>query len=155
MSEKIEFFSAILLVSKDAKRLATFYRDVLGIALEEEKHGDTLTHYGCELGDLHFAIHPAGNFEGSGCEPGAVRLAFNVFDMNAFEERVTSRGVELVYPPKDVGFATMTALQDPDGNFVEFTQLSDGWFNHLKSRRNEGVDVINRWERKQAQTRRS
>jgi len=42
--EKIEFLSAVLIVSSDPKRLATFYRDVVGIPLEAEEHDDTLPH---------------------------------------------------------------------------------------------------------------
>ena len=58
-NEKIEFVSAILLVSRHPERLAAFYRDIVGLPLEDEQHGETAAHYGCELGDLHFAIHPA------------------------------------------------------------------------------------------------
>ena len=114
--------------------------------IKEEQHGDTHTHYGCELGDLHFAIHPTSNFGEEACGTGAVKLAFTVFDMDGFVERMAAKGVDLLYPPKNVGFAMMTAIRDPDGNLIEFTQLSDGWFKHLKKRRNEGVDVIERWE---------
>lgn len=39
--EKLEFLSAVLLVSKDAKRLAAFYRDVLNVPLEDDNSGDT------------------------------------------------------------------------------------------------------------------
>ena len=54
MSERIEFLSAVLLVSRDAGRLAAFYRDVLGVPLAEEQHNDNQLHWGCTLGDLHF-----------------------------------------------------------------------------------------------------
>jgi predicted enzyme related to lactoylglutathione lyase len=148
MSEKIEFLSAVLLVSKNPERLANFYRDVVGLPLEDEEHGQTEKHYGCELGDLHFAIHPISNFEGTGYGTGSVKLAFTVFDMNAFVERVKSKGFQLAYEPKDTGFAKMTALTDPDGNDIEFTQLSDRWFQHLESRKKQGVDVVSRWQAK-------
>ncbi len=148
MSEKIEFLSAVLLVSEKPEKLATFYRDIIGLPLEDEEHGETEKHYGCELGDLHFAIHPTANFEGSGTGTGAVKLAFTVFDMKAFVEKIQSKGVELVYPPKDTGFSIMTALCDPDGNYIEFTQLSDRWFQHLQQRRQKGIDVVTRWESK-------
>lgn len=148
MSEKIEFLSAVLLVSEKPEKLATFYRDIIGLPLEDEEHGETEKHYGCELGDLHFAIHPTANFEGSGTGTGAVKLAFTVFDMKAFVEKIQSKGVELVYPPKDTGFSIMTALRDPDGNYIEFTQLSDRWFQHLQQRRQKGIDVVTRWESK-------
>lgn len=142
---KVEFLSAALLISKDASRLATFYRDVIGLPLEDEKHGDTELHYGCELGDLHFAIHPLENFKDSEYGVGSVKLAFTVFDMNEFVKRVESKGFKLAYPPKDTGFAKMTAIVDPDGNYVEFTELSNRWFGHLSNRRNQGHDVIQRW----------
>lgn len=143
---KIEFLSAALLISKDAKRLADFYREVIGVPLEDEKHGETDLHYGCELGDLHFAIHPLENFKGTGHGTGSVKLAFTVFDMNSFVERVKSRGVKLEYEPKNLGFANMTALYDPDGNYLEFTELSDRWFKHLENQRSSGFDVIERWK---------
>ncbi len=147
MSEKIEFLSAVLLVSKNPERLAIFYRDVIGLPLEDEEHGETEKHYGCELGDLHFAIHPVSNFEGTAHGgTGSVKLAFTVFDMNSFVERLKSNGVQIAYEPKDTGFAMMTALTDPDGNYVEFTQLSDRWFKHLEGRRNRGIDVVKRWQ---------
>ncbi len=118
----------------------------MGLPLESEQHGETDKHYGSELGDLHFAIHPLSNFDGSGIGTGAVKLAFTVFDMNAFVEKLKSKGITLEYPPKDTGFSLMTALKDPDGNYIEFTQLSDRWFKHLQKRREKGFDVITRWE---------
>ena len=145
MSEKIEFLSAVLLVSKNPAQLAAFYRDVVGLPLEDEDHGKMDKHYGCELGDLHFAIHPVSNFEGTATGVGAVKLAFTVFDMKAFVEKVQSKGAKLEYPPKDTGFSLMTALYDPDGNYIEFTQLSDRWFKHLQNRREKGIDVVSRW----------
>ena len=146
MSEKIEFLSAILLVSKDPERLASFYKDVIGLPIEVEEHGETDKHYGCELGDLHFAIHPTSNFEGTGYGTGSIKLAFTVFDMNTFVEKVKSNGYTIAYEPKDTGFAKMTALTDPDGNYIEFTQLSDRWFKHLENRRGKGFDVVARWQ---------
>jgi catechol 2,3-dioxygenase-like lactoylglutathione lyase family enzyme len=143
----IEFFSAVLLVSKDPDRLAKFYRDVLGIALEDEQHGDLKKHYGCTMGDLHFAIHPVENFDDPSAGVGSVKLAFTVFDMKAFVNRLRDHGVQPLYPPKDAGFALMTAVRDPDGNLLEFTQLGDAWFRHLAQRRRDGHDVLRKMDR--------
>ncbi len=143
--ETIEFLSAVLLVSSDAERLMRFYRDDIGLPLEREQHGPTHVHWGCELGDLHFAIHPTTNFGDADPGVGAMKLAFTVFDIEAFVARLEARGVALRYPPQDRGFAIMTAVTDPDGNEVEFTQLSEGWFSHLARRRAEGIDIIHRW----------
>ena len=56
---KINYLSAVLVVSKDAAKLANFYKNVLKVPLVDEQHDDEPLHYGCELGDIHFAIHPA------------------------------------------------------------------------------------------------
>jgi catechol 2,3-dioxygenase-like lactoylglutathione lyase family enzyme len=141
-----QFFSAVLLVSRNPERLAKFYSDVLGIPLEEEEHDDTAKHYGCELGDLHFAIHPVENFS-SQTEPGvgSVKLAFEIFDMEGFLDHLRKHDLAPLYPPKPLGTSLIIALRDPDGNEIEFTQLSAGWFKHLERRREDGHDILQRW----------
>lgn len=117
--------------------------------LEDEQHGDTLKHYGCELGDLHFAIHPAENFKDENYGVGSVKLAFDVFDIEAFVKQLASHDIKPLYPPRKVGPMLITAIKDPDGNLVEFTQLGEGWYKHLEKRRSQGHDIINRWRAKQ------
>jgi hypothetical protein len=39
---KVEFLSAVLLASTNHDRLAAFYRDVIGVPLEEEEHGPSV-----------------------------------------------------------------------------------------------------------------
>jgi len=144
--EQIEFLSAVLIVSENPARLAQFYCEVVGIPLKDEAHGTSLPHYGCNLGDTHFAIHPVGTFPDGRYGVGAVKLALNVFDINALVERMKSKDVKLLYPPHDTGFFISTAINDPDGNFIEFTQMSDDWFNLLAERHRSGQDVVSRWK---------
>jgi catechol 2,3-dioxygenase-like lactoylglutathione lyase family enzyme len=144
------FLSAVLVVSKDAKALADFYKNILGVPLEEEKHGSTDLHYGCELGDLHFAIHPLENFGGQEVRPGSIKLAFEVFDIEAFVEEMKNKKVPLLYAPKDVGFMKITAVSDPDGNTVEITQLGPRWYAHLEKRRASGQCLIERFKTQKA-----
>lgn len=146
MSETIEFMSAVLIASENPERLAKFYKEVIGLPLEEEQHGQTDKHYGCGLGDLHFAIHPVSNFKGINARTGCVKLAFNVFHMEKFVSRVESHGAKLEYPPADRGFALMTSIADPDGNLIEITQLSNRWMNHLSDRKEKGIDIVARWK---------
>ena len=54
----VNYFSAVLITSSEPDKLYDFYKNKLKFPLEPEQHGDTKKHYGCELGDLHFAIHP-------------------------------------------------------------------------------------------------
>ena len=147
MREQIDFISGILLVSKNPARLASFYRDAVGLALDQEQHGDTLPHWGCDLGDIHFAIHPIEDFPDQKHGVGAVKLAFNVFDIQEVAREFATRGIDLLYPVRDTGFFLSTAVMDPDGNFVEFTQMSDPWFGHLTERRADGHDVVERWKK--------
>jgi catechol 2,3-dioxygenase-like lactoylglutathione lyase family enzyme len=143
--EPIEFLSAVLLVSGDPKRLAEFYPDVIGVPLREEQHGDAPPHWGCTLGDIHFAIHPVETFPDKQSGTGSVKLAFTVFDIQALVRRLEEDAVPVLYPPRDTGFFWSTAVLDPDGNLVEFTELHDQWFEHLETRRAEGADVVARW----------
>ena len=143
--EPIEFLSAVLIVSEDPARLAAFYRDVVGVPLKDEIHGDAPPHYGCTLGDIHFAIHPVATFADPRHGVGAIKLAFTVFDIEATLARLKEHGVEPLYPPHDTGFFISTAINDPDGNFIEFTQLCDEWFKSLETSRASGSDVVARW----------
>ena len=143
--EPIEFLSAVLIVSENPQRLADFYRDVVGVPLEAERHGSSLPHWGCTLGDIHFAIHPVATFPDGRSGVGSVKLAFTVFDIRALAKRLEESGVTLLYAPRDTGFFWSTAIQDPDGNLIEFTQLRDEWFTSLEARRREGADVVTRW----------
>ena len=146
MMEQIEFLSAVLIVSENPARLAEFYRDVVGVPLQDEAHGTSLPHYGCNLGDTHFAIHPVQTFPDRRHGVGAVKIALSVFDLNAVVERMKSKGVKLLYPPHDTGFFLTTAINDPDGNYIEFTQMCDDWFRLLEERRRAGQDVVSRWK---------
>lgn len=91
MEHPIEFLSAVIIYSPNAERLAQFYRGVLGIPLEEEQHEGEPLHYGCELGDIHFAIHPAkGEFSLEENER-RFKLAFTVFSTAALLERLEAK----------------------------------------------------------------
>jgi predicted enzyme related to lactoylglutathione lyase len=146
--ESIEFLSGVIIVSKQAEQLAQFYRDVVGIELEAEDHGGLETHWGTELGDIHFAIHPESNFPGSPAGNASVKLAFTVFDLDSVLSRFEDHGVELAYPVKNEGFGRMVAIRDPEGNFIELTELSDDWFEHLERRKKQGHDPVARWKQR-------
>ena len=140
--EHIEFLSGVLMVSADPTRLAAFYRDVLGIPLEAEDHEGTMPHWGCTLGDVHFAIHPVEDFPDSRAAVGAVKLAFTVFDLSSVVAELAQKDVQLLRPPEDTGYFLSAMLCDPDGNLIELTQLGDDWFEYLQARREQGNDVV-------------
>ena len=121
---------------------------LLGVWLTMSR--DTPAHWGCTVGDLHFAIHPLDTFPGERTGVGAVRLAFTVFDIQALVRCLEESGTAVLYPPRDTGFFWSTAIHDPDGNVIEFTQLCDQWFEHLATRRSQGADVVARWRASKA-----
>lgn len=115
----VDSVGALLLISDDAKKLAAFYRDALGLPLEDELHEGVPLHYGCEIGEVHFAIHPSGDWPGDRV-PNAQSpvIVLHTSDVPAAYERLVAHGVQAT-PPFDHGFATLTAFQDPDGNNVQ------------------------------------
>ncbi len=146
--ESIEFLSGFVVVSPRAEQLAEFYRDVIGVELEAEDHGGLETHWAAELGDIQFAIHPDTNFPGTPAGPAPVRMSFIVFDLDTVLSRLEDHGVESLYPLKDDGFGRTITLRDPDGNFVELTELNDVGFEHLDRRKREGFDPVARWKQR-------
>ncbi len=146
MAGEIEFLSAVIIVSPNPERLAKFYREVVGVDLADERHGGSLPHFGTTLGDIHFAIHPIETFAGTPYAVGSVKIALSVFDMEATVNRIKSHGVRLLYPPRDTGYFISTAIEDPDGNFVELTKMCDDWFRTLEQRKAEGIDPVARWK---------
>lgn len=114
----IDDVTAILLVSRNVKRLCEFYRATLGMPLEEEVHDGMPLHYGCDLGDVHFAIHPAKGWPGVPTQNAQSPVVyFSTSNLKAAAERLTANGVK-VAGPTDHGFAQGISFRDPDGNFV-------------------------------------
>ena len=118
----IDGVSAILLISPDAEALARFYRDGLGLALEEEVHEGVPTHYACELGGVHFAIHPAEGWPGVATRNAqSPVIALRTSDVEAVARRLRDHGFEAL-GPYDHGFAQVVTFRDPDGHHVEILQ---------------------------------
>lgn len=145
--EHLQFISGVILVSPQPERSVRFYRDVLGLPLTEEQHGDTAPHWGCELGDVHFAVHPIEDYpEDPATGPSPIKLAFMVFDLDRMTAWLGEHGIDLCYPPRSLGDASrMTAVRDPDGNLVELTELGPSWLTHLKQERAGGNDLLAKW----------
>jgi len=106
--------NALLINSGKAEALVSFYRDLLGIPLEEERHGSDL-HWGCDFDGLHFAIHqvPA---EKAG--PASIAISFEVDGVDELFNELKEQGVEIESEPEDRPFGRLAGIRDPDGNLV-------------------------------------
>jgi catechol-2,3-dioxygenase len=114
--------TAVLLVSANAKRLAEFYRRTLGVPLEDEVHDGMPLHYGYSLGDVHFAIHPAGGWPGVHARNSrSPVINFSTSDLKTVARRLKASGVKVV-GPTDHGFARVVSFRDPDGNHVSILE---------------------------------
>ena len=114
----------IILLSDDPARLARFYAQVLGCRFEREDHGDLAEHFGVDVGEIHFGIHPPANFQRVTPGSASAAIAFNV---SSIQEAVTvlgELGAQQVQPPHDEGFGLVTSYLDPDGNQFELVELS-------------------------------
>lgn len=105
---------AVLLDSSRAKELVGFYRDQLGIPLEEERHGSE-PHWGCFLSGIHFAIHQKEGLSGA---PRNAGLSFEVDDVDRAVERLRGAGLTIDLEPHDRPYGRLAAVKDPDGNVV-------------------------------------
>jgi catechol-2,3-dioxygenase len=125
----IDDVTAVLLVSSNAKKLREFYIATLGLPLEEEVHDDMPLHYGCDLGDVHFAIHPTG-----GGWPGVPTrnaqspvITFSTSDLKNVAARLSAHGVKVI-GPTDHGFARGVSFRDPDENHISLLEYgADYW----------------------------
>jgi len=117
----IDDVTAILLISPNAaraKKLCAFYRETLGIPLEEEAHDGMPLHYGYALGDVQFAIHPAAGWPGVATRNArSPVIGFSTSHLQAVIARLAARGVKVI-GPTDHGFAHGISFRDPDGNHV-------------------------------------
>lgn len=120
---KVKSICGIILAASDPEALAEFYAQALGLEFQREAHGALTTHFGVDIGEVHFGIHPPENL-GRG-EVGNARssVAFNVDSVAGAAARLEALGAEQVLPPHDEGFGTVATYRDPEGNLFEIVEL--------------------------------
>ena len=147
--EPIEFLSAVLLVSREsAAALPISTRTSSGSRSNPRGTGSRCLTAGCNLGEVHFAIHPVETFPDGRSGVGSVKLAFTTFDLDALVRRLQKGGVtpSSILRETPASSARLRS-RDPDGNLIEFTELCDEWFQSLEERRVHGADVVARWRK--------
>jgi catechol 2,3-dioxygenase-like lactoylglutathione lyase family enzyme len=117
---KVEGLAVVLLLTRDTDRTAGYYRDVLGLVLQEEAHDDRHRHYACRLGSVYFTIQLGADLgePEPGREHDSLQLCFTVPNMDEFMQHLAVNGVKPIHPPRDFEHTRFTTLLDPDGRHV-------------------------------------
>lgn len=113
----------VILVTNDAERLASFYRDVLDLPVKGEEHGGLPAHYGVDIGATHLGIHPPQSYGRDTATSGGSVVAIEIDNLDARLADLKAKGVEPVMPKHDEGFGPMATIEDTDGNLVELVEL--------------------------------
>ncbi len=113
-----------ILVSGKPEALARFYADALGLSFEREEHAALAPHWGVDIGNIHFAVHPPENFHKSAGGPGSVVLSFDVTSLPECQARLERLGAPCIQPPHDEGFGIVASFSDPEGNQFEVVELT-------------------------------
>jgi len=120
MTGQVEGLSVVLLLSRDVAQVGAFYRDVLGLPLQEEQHDGRHTHYACRLGSVYFTIQPAADLGAP--DPDRrydfLQLCFTVADLDAFLRHLRDRNVTALHDPRRFEHTTFVTLLDPEGRHV-------------------------------------
>jgi catechol 2,3-dioxygenase-like lactoylglutathione lyase family enzyme len=115
--------AAVLLFSADAKSLAAFYRDELGVPLQHISVSGVEPHWACDIRQVYFSIWPAKDTKSKEV-PEALRagVAFYVKDVRQQFERLVAKGVRVEAPPNETSLGLIARMRDPDGNLFEIYQ---------------------------------
>ncbi|GAB4020398.1 VOC family protein [Spirosoma koreense] len=110
---QVKGLSGVIMSSPEPERLANFYRDVLGIPLALNRHGNTPEHWECDYSGIHYAVlKQAVNAQAN----LNTVLSFRVDDIERF---VKTHNIPLIHPIMDLGEgAYIVSFNDPDGNIL-------------------------------------
>lgn len=115
----------VIITTERMEDMVAFYELALGVELEREEHGDLDVHYGVDFGNqVHFALHPPGDFKKSEAGTASVKVAFTVPKLTEVVERLAAEGHSPYMDPHDEGFGPVAAFEDPDGNVLELVELT-------------------------------
>lgn len=122
----IRSFEGVLLSSEDAKMLAEFYRDVVGLEIKQEFEGeDGVMVYEMDTknGSSLF-INAHDKVKGKNKEPERLIINLEVDDIEKEAKRLKDQKVKLIadiYHIEEYGL--IATFEDPDGNYFQFVQI--------------------------------
>jgi len=123
----IRGIESVLLFSQDAKKLAAFYREKVGIKIElmgeMGDEGDEVYGTGWKKGS-DLAIIDHSKVKGKSSQPERYMINFEVDDIEGEVKKVKGNGVKLIqdiYHVEDYGH--IATFEDIDGNYFQLVQV--------------------------------
>ena len=113
-----------ILMARDPDSLARFYAEALDLSFSREDHAGLAPHWGVDIGNVHFGIHPPEDFDAKATGQGSVVLTFDVDSLAECQARLQQLGANCVQPPHDEGFGLVASFTDPEGNCFELVELT-------------------------------
>jgi len=120
----VKSICGVILIANAPDALAKFYREALGLNFQREDHGGLDPHFGVDIGELHFGIHPPANMGKSQVGNSSIAIAFNVESLERTIERLNLTDARQVIAPHDEGFGLVATYRDPEGNCFEIVELN-------------------------------
>ena len=118
--KNVQILGYVVLLCDNLTKMRDFYRDVLGLVVNEETE-DWIEFL---IGETHFSLRPRGRwYDGSLTGSGAsTQLSFRVAPEEVYlaHEKLVEAGVEICEPPTDQSFKHRTLyFKDLEQNILE------------------------------------
>lgn len=126
----IKGIESVTIFSEDAKGLAGFYRDMVGleVTVEAEIGDEGEKMFGFEKGEgSPFYIVDHKGVKGTNKEPERAIINWEVDDIEGDVKKLDSAGVKKIqdiYHMQDYGY--ISTFEDPDGNYFQLVQVKPG-----------------------------
>lgn len=121
----IRGMESVLLFSENAKKLAAFYRDVVGLKVTFQRvMGEGQDVYEFKLKGTTLNILDHSDVKGRAREPKRFMVNLEVDDIEDEVARLKGKKVKVIqdiYHVQDYGY--IATLEDPDGNYFQFVQV--------------------------------
>lgn len=109
----------INITSEDPERLVAFYRDVVGLPVDEQMGEGAF-----EVGGAALLVDGHSETHGPAKEPQRVLINFFVADLAAEQARLEQQGVEFIRTAgREYWGGVISTFLDPDGNYLQLIEF--------------------------------
>ena len=122
----IKGIEAVLVSSENAKSLAEFYKEKVGIEIAEEyEMGEDGSVFEMKAGDRSaFYINSHSEVKGKASEPQRIIINFEVEDIDKAVASLSGKGVKTIAEKYHIeGYGYVATFEDLDGNYFQLVQV--------------------------------